>query len=616
MKKKLMMVLVLGVCGWASADVLWTGNVDLDFFKESNWVDTATSLPPTNAIDPNTNLDPDGSPYILGDAGTNVTNAVSSAGRIDLGNGTVLTVSNSILTATSGSGMQNEGSLNIVDGSTVSLQFINNNITATVDATSTLTLYGGGNPINNGSIINLETNAVINFNNETTNAVISEHLGKIYLDDVPLAGLEEGVNYTLVTDGGAGSVLTALESGIIAVNTNVWDGTAGDGFWTSGNWTINGGSAGSVIAPDTGPSGNLIDYGYFYDTWVINGATINQDVQVKLTGGSLSISNSTVSLLPSSTNTTAALSGLNLGQEGDPTTATVTDSTVTTSRANAGGNSLRVRNGSSLSVVNSDIFVSSETGSGNLTVEATSTLSVDSSSTLNITGGLEVTSAGASVSFDDATMTAGWIRLNSGGEDTTNLMMNFPGGTIDLTDANPLRDDSDFEGAFNWTGDPGDGSITHTAAENVTQTLAYKTTQGFFSVDGVWVNPTNSYDGTNLTLINEELVSLAVNDKYLQITQDSTNTQSIVLQQIFAPIGDVAISGPVTIPGGEGMVLSWDSDDGRSYNVEYKNDLGDAWELYTNFYGSATNIPGTGGSLSVTTKVVEAAEFYQVRSDD
>lgn len=351
----------------------------------------------------------------------------------------------------------------------------------------------------------------------------------------------------------------------VSAATFTWDGSAGDGFWTNGpqnnsgggfpanpsgqgaNW--NDGTPGQLAPPDaTTPGSNMIDYSYTGHDWDIDNAVINEDVQIKLDGGTLDISNSNVSLLPSSANATANLSGLNLGQNGTPTIGTVTNSTVSISRSNQNGNAFRLRNGSSLDVVNSTINVTSELGSGNLTVEVGgASLTADSTSVLDITGGLEVTNNAANIAFNNATMNAGWIRLNSGGETTQNLMFDFLGGTVTLSDSNPLRDNSSFEGSFDWIGGIGSGFVVHTNPSNSTSDLAFKTSQGYFSINGTRINPTTDPSVSGIAALNTELATLTVGSAWFQILEGGGNQTLVLVPEpattALAYLGCLAILG-------------------------------------------------------------------------
>lgn len=382
-------------------------------------------------------------------------------------------------------------------------------------------------------------------------------------------------------------ILFAGASSVSLADNLVWDGST-DTSWTNGpqdpnggpfpqngtqgaNWTntsIDPNTAGLILGPTTLsdpnngitlPSGNRIDYTFTDHNFTISSATINEDVQIKLSGGSLNITGSTVSLVPTSATTTAGLSGLNLGQNGSATTGTITNSTLTTSRANQDGNSLRIQNGSSFDVVNSNINVSSELGSGNFTVEqANSTLTIDATSTVSVTGGLEVTNSLANVELNGGVLDTGWVRLDSGPNTPQSLMFDFFGGTVTLNDSNPLRDNSGFEGAFDWVGTAGSGTVVHTDLSSNNQNLAGKIAQGYFSIDGVQIDPAigNTVDWTNSTNrnnLNSQLAELVVGGKVLNVTFDDPNSRQ-VLSLVSVPV----ISWDVDSDGLFGVANNWD----------------------------------------------------------
>ena len=270
-----------------------------------------------------------------------------------------------------------------------------------------------------------------------------------------------------------GSLLVFSPGLVLGQTTYTWDGTT-DTNWTNGpqdnslggvfpangttgsNWTV-GGVPTQLAVPDANtPGTNLVNYQFTAgDTWIIpSGSIINEDVQIRLSGGSLSIDNSTVSLLPTSATTTGGLSALNLGETaGGAVTATITDSTLNVGRANAAGRAIGVLNGSGLTVTNSIINVTSEAGSGDFDVEESSSVLLTSGSTVNVEAGVEMLNT-CSMTVNNSTIDAGWIRVNS----TTSF--DFQSGTITLDNVNPFRANS-FNGSFNWTGAAGSGTITH-----------------------------------------------------------------------------------------------------------------------------------------------------------
>jgi fibronectin-binding autotransporter adhesin len=70
------------------------------------------------------------------------------------------------------------------------------------------------------------------------------------------------------------------------------------------------------------------------------------------------------------------------------------------------------------------------------------------------------------------------------------------------------------------------------------------------------------------------------------------------------PIGDIAISSD-----GSNVTISWDTQDGQSYDLRTDNNLAYAtWAVYT-------NVTGTGGEVTVEVPISGPAEFYKVTSD-
>lgn len=338
----------------------------------------------------------------------------------------------------------------------------------------------------------------------------------------------------------------------------VFDGTAADGFWTNGpqidpniafpenagqgaNWTIDAGPAGQIVTPDAEPGGARIDYTFVGHDWTISGATINENVQVKLEGGSLDITNSTVSLLPTSANTGSSLSGLNLGQNGVATTAVFTNSTVNVGRANNGGRALGLIGGSTLGLVGTALTLTSESGGGLLTLDNGSSITLDATSSVDASGQIELRGAANTLSMTiGSTVETSYLRADSGGEGTLDLMVDFAGGSFTVNDANPFRDNSGFEGQFNFTGVAGSGTVTHTDLSNNNNNLAGKIAQGFFSIDDMRISPTTSHtldwtQQSSIDALNAELSALVVNSKFFEVT---TNGSQQVLSLVASTVID------------------------------------------------------------------------------
>jgi len=95
-----------------------------------------------------------------------------------------------------------------------------------VDSTSTATLGGGGNPVN-GSVIDLEPGATLTFTRETIEQFNAEHLSKLTIGG---AAAEEGVNFSIESDGNSGSIIKTSGAGGDAPSLSVVNN--GDGTVT------------------------------------------------------------------------------------------------------------------------------------------------------------------------------------------------------------------------------------------------------------------------------------------------------------------------------------------------------------------------------------------------
>ena len=132
--------------------------------------------------------------------------------------------------------------LNVVNGSSFEAFFIVNGITLNVDSTSSATLGGGGNPVN-GSVIDLEPGATLTFTSETIEQFNTEHLSKLTIGG---AAAEEGVNFTIESDGNSGSVVKAITAAAAVI---VWTGANGADIFDEGNWELSNSTV-TVIDPN------------------------------------------------------------------------------------------------------------------------------------------------------------------------------------------------------------------------------------------------------------------------------------------------------------------------------------------------------------------------------
>lgn len=208
MNKTIYSACILGMLALpVSAATVWIGNANGgdggSFFQEANWdtdgdVNAPYTTPSAGSIDPATALAVD-SYFVTASTITNI-------GTLTFGNvATSLTLDAASIT-TFAAGLNGAGTLNLNNGSSFGMQFINSGLTVAIDGTSSLTLWGGNDPLP-GAAIDLAVGGVLNFTNENVADATSEHLGSITIGG---AAVNLGVNATLVSDGGTGSILTAV----------------------------------------------------------------------------------------------------------------------------------------------------------------------------------------------------------------------------------------------------------------------------------------------------------------------------------------------------------------------------------------------------------------------
>ncbi|MDE0569537.1 MAG: hypothetical protein OSB44_02575, partial [Verrucomicrobiales bacterium] len=234
--------------------ITWTGADGTDIFEESNW-DLANSN--VEIIDPNVSIEDD---VFIIDAIVEIPQ-VSAQQRFQVASGYTITVDNSTIRLTGGS---NDGiggppgfrlpagpegpTMNIINGSSYESYFIVNGVQMNVDATSSATFGGGGNPVNI-SAINLEPGSSLTFLRETIDAFNAEHLSKITVGGVPA---EEGINYTIESDGAEGCVITTISDDPLMI-TNIsrdiegnivieWNGKPGTFYAVDFSFTLEEGS--------------------------------------------------------------------------------------------------------------------------------------------------------------------------------------------------------------------------------------------------------------------------------------------------------------------------------------------------------------------------------------
>ncbi|MGB0992209.1 MAG: PEP-CTERM sorting domain-containing protein [Akkermansiaceae bacterium] len=195
-----------------NASVIWTGATDDDIFNDANW-NFAGAVNGTTAIDPN--------PTIISEdlviTGAIVQGANGSFGALLIDDGFSLTVDNSSLTMSGTSGISGiddgagtarinaPASVNILNGSGVSIQFASIGVDLNVDGTSSITFRGGGDPVNSqveDTKLNLAAGAQVTFANtgELADQLNDAGTGDIFVDGVLVTDLNKDLLLSTTDD--------------------------------------------------------------------------------------------------------------------------------------------------------------------------------------------------------------------------------------------------------------------------------------------------------------------------------------------------------------------------------------------------------------------------------
>ncbi|MDB4282449.1 MprA protease, GlyGly-CTERM protein-sorting domain-containing form [Akkermansiaceae bacterium] len=188
-----------------SAAIIWTGATSTDVFDESNWDLSGSAV---TVIDSNISVADDltitGATASIPDLPGQIRFQVGDGFTINLNNATLESAGNDgVGGAPAGAGMM----INVTNGSQLNTFFVLNGADVQVDGTSSVTLGGGGNPVNL-STINLTSGSVLSFMGETPAAFTTEHLSKITVDG---AAAVDGVNINIANfNGASGSQVTVI----------------------------------------------------------------------------------------------------------------------------------------------------------------------------------------------------------------------------------------------------------------------------------------------------------------------------------------------------------------------------------------------------------------------
>ena len=282
----------------------------------------------------------------------------------------------------------------------------------------------------------------------------------------------------------------------LSANADVWDG--GKGNFTDSNWDGGMPHPGVIVAENNIELEN--------ETVQILSGTVNSNaMRIRFMGGVLEVADATLNV-----DAIASLAGLDLGTSSlgsAAVTASFTNANVTVAGSGQSGRAFFVRNGSTLLIDGGSLAIEH----ANVDEPFRATLEIESDGMVTMTGG--------------ATLTTQVLRI-----DNASTGMNFASGSITANNPHPFRGSNAFNGQFNFTGNAGEATVTHTdlSDENIVRHLAGRVTNRFFAIDGITIETTVVYDGTNIAAINSDLETLAVNGRFLQLTEtDGVQTLSL-----------------------------------------------------------------------------------------
>ena len=264
-----------------AASLAWSGGGgDSLFTNVDNWSGTPTG----GTIDPLILVDA----YTIDDGAASV---VADELRFDSAAGGVLTILGGSLPVSGGSGLRAvefdgvpDVPVEIGGSGHLGRQFLREAV-VTLDGAGTLELNGAGNPVNVTTIDFASMTSVLQFNDETPDQFVSEHLSKITVNGNPPV-----IGYNLKVDpfnGDAGSQVMATNLDPFVPQTLTWTGLGADptDFADLDNW------AGT-------PTGGVININSLVDNYVVSdaAAAIAGVAALALEGGSLTVDDGSVTL--------------------------------------------------------------------------------------------------------------------------------------------------------------------------------------------------------------------------------------------------------------------------------------------------------------------------------
>ncbi|MDA7932097.1 PEP-CTERM sorting domain-containing protein [bacterium] len=199
------------------AALTWRGTNNT-FFQESNWQENSGGAPAAGTVDPNTNISASTAPdnLILFDNSLGGTSSNGVGGNVDLGVGNSLQIGGALILKTTATfGLRGStaiagstANVYLLGAASANFQF-GREIDFILSGASTLTLRGGNDSLPNSSTVDLLDlfGSQVVFTAEDVAAFTSEHLSKFSVNGAPAV---IGTNLSVVSNGGSGSIVTAI----------------------------------------------------------------------------------------------------------------------------------------------------------------------------------------------------------------------------------------------------------------------------------------------------------------------------------------------------------------------------------------------------------------------
>ena len=196
------MLIAAVIVSESSADVVWTGAFDSGIQNDANYDFSGSALSTIAGIQGSTV----GDNIIYTNMGA-APELPNTGGQLNFGtSGFELVFDNVVAGFAPGSNKGwRGGTLSLLNAAQTTSFFISGS-TASIDATSSMTLLGAGNPVNM-STIDMAFGAVVTFTNKNPSAFNNDHIADFTVNGAPLV---DGVNATVVSDGAAGTIVTAV----------------------------------------------------------------------------------------------------------------------------------------------------------------------------------------------------------------------------------------------------------------------------------------------------------------------------------------------------------------------------------------------------------------------